>query len=195
LFYASEEAARSWIDTLAAAVAAGGDTTLATRTELLFWRLWVGGPVAAAGVREYVAVMDRTPGDLSSAAAACLATARAGLPDAAARMRRADSLADLLPGANGIGWGLLSLARCHEAAGDRRGALATLARRALDPVYGPGYLAGYLYDEGRLALLEGDGARALRAWRHLLALRDDPDPALRPQVAMLRRVVDSLSRN
>ena len=109
-------------------------------------------------------------------------------------MRRADSLADLLPGANGIGWGLLVLARCHEAAGDRRGALATLARRALDPVYGPAYLAGYLYDEGRLALLEGDGARALRAWRHLLVLRDDPDPALRPQVAMLRRVVDSLAR-
>ena len=64
-----------------------------------------------------------------------------------------------------------------------RGALATLARRPLDPVYGPSYLAGYLYDEGRLALLEGDGPRALRAWRHLLALRDDPDPPLRPQVA------------
>jgi hypothetical protein len=194
LFYASEDAARSWIDTLAAAVAAGGDTTLVTRTELFFWRLWVGDPVTSAGVREYVALMDRTPAELGSAATACLATARAGLPDAAARVRRADSLADLVPGANGIGWSLLVLARCHEATGDRRGALATLARRALDPVYGPAYLAGYLYDEGRLALLEGDGARALRAWRHLLVLRDDPDPALRPQVAMVRRVVDSLAR-
>jgi hypothetical protein len=70
-----------------------------------------------------------------------------------------------------------------------------LARRPLDAVYGPRFLAGMLYDEGRLALLEGDGPRALRAWGHLLTLRDDPDLALRPQVEMLRRVVDSLSRN
>ena len=70
-----------------------------------------------------------------------------------------------------------------------------LSRRALDPVYGPSYLAGFLYDEGRLALLEGDRARALRAWRQFLVLRDDPDPSLRPQIAALRRVVDSLSRD
>jgi len=195
LFYASGEAARGQFDTLAAAVADGRDTTQTSRAELLFWRLWVGDPVTAAAVREYIAAMDRTPGGLGSAAVACLATARAGLPDAKARVRRADSLADLLPGPDGIGWSLLVLARCHEASGDRRGALATLGRRALDPVYGPSYLAGSLYDEGRLALLEGDGPRALRAWRHLLVLRDDPDPALRPQAEAIRRVVDSLSRN
>ncbi|HQR17127.1 MAG TPA: bacterial transcriptional activator domain-containing protein [Gemmatimonadales bacterium] len=195
LFYASGAAARGLLDTLAADVAAGRDTTLVSRSELLFWRLWEGSPVTAADVREYVAVQDRNPGDLGAAVAACLAATRAGLPDAASRLRNADSLADLLPSADQIGASLLILARCHEAAGDRRGALATLARRALDPVYGPGYLAGVLYDEGRLALQEGDGARALRAWRHLLVLRDDPDPALRPQVAELQRVVDSLARN
>ena len=195
LFYASGGAARGRLDTLAAAVAAGRDTSLVSRSELLFWRLWVGDPVRAADVREYVAALDAHPVDPGSAATACLAANRGGLPDAAARLQRADSLADLLPSPDRIGSSLLILALCHEAAGDRRGALATLARRPLEPVYGPNYLAGYLYEEGRLALQEGDGARALRAWRHLLVLRDDPDPALRPQVAELRRVVDSLSRN
>ncbi len=195
LFYAAGDAVRGQLEEMARAVAAGRDTSRLSRSETLYWRLWEGGPVSAAEVREYVAEIDQRPETLGDAVTACLATTRVGAPDARARLQRADSLAGLLPGADGIGASFLVLARCHEAAGDRRGALAMLARRPLDPVYGPNYLAGYLYDEGRLALQEGDRARALRAWRHLLMLRDDPDPALRPQVAELRRVVDSLSRN
>ena len=37
-----------------------------------------------------------------------------------------------------------AVARCHEAAGDRQGALSMLARRPLDAVYGPRFLAGML---------------------------------------------------
>jgi hypothetical protein len=36
-------------------------------------------------------------------------------------------------------------------------------------------------DEGFWALAVGDTAGALRAWRHYLALRSDPDPGLRPE--------------
>ena len=131
-----------------------------SRTELLFWRLWRGRPRdRGSGPGRYLAVMDRRPGELGTAAIACLATARGSdfrMPRRGCGGRIRWRTCCRAP--TGIGWSLLVLARCHEAVGDRRGALATLARRPLDPVYGPRYLAGYLYDEGRLALLEGDRA-------------------------------------
>jgi len=195
LLYAAADAGRPALETLRRSVAAGTDTSAYARTEVTFWELWEGDSIEIEPARAYLAELDRAPGGLSSTAYGCLAAARLGRPDALARLRRADSLADWLADANQVGPTMLVLARCHEALGDRAGALAMLGRRPLDPVYGPGSLAGYLYDEGRLALLDEDGPRALRAWRHFLVLRDDPDPALRPQVAMVRRVVDSLSRN
>ncbi len=194
LFYAGDEAARPQFAAMEQAVVSGRDGSEQARDGVVFWHLWRGEPVPPVEARRYLARLDRQQGDLGAAASACLAAVRVGDADASARMRRADSLADLVPSADRVGSGAYVLARCHEAAGDRRGALAMLARRPLDAVYGPRFLAGMLYDEGRLALLEGDGPRALRAWRRLLTLRDDPDTALRPQVAAVRRVVDSLSR-
>ena len=195
VYYAADEAVQPQMEALRRAVTTGRDTTTRARTELAFWQLWQGGLVDSVGARAYLASLDRWPDDLNFAAYGCLAAARLGAPDALARLRRADSLADWLAGANQVGATPLVLSRCHEALGDRPGALAMLARRPLDPVYGPNSLAGYLYHEGRLALLEGDGPRALRAWRHLLVLRDDPDPALSAQVARVRAAVDSLSRD
>jgi hypothetical protein len=198
LAYANDAAVQPEFDAMSRAVAAGTDTTWATRGELVFWRVWQGGPVSTADARRYLAQLDqlaRETGNLVYGAYACLTAVRIGEPDARARLRRADSLANLISGADQAGSSFLTLARCHEAMGDRRGALAMLARRALDPVYGPGYLSGFLYDEGRLALLEGDRPRALRAWRQFLLLRDAPEPALRPQVEAIRRAVDSLSGN
>ncbi len=195
LVYASDDAAQPEFEAMDRAISAGTDTAWATRVELLFWRLWRGEPVAPAEARRYLAALDQHAGDLGSEAYACLTAARIAAPDARSRLRRADSLASQVTSAGGIGASFLVLARCHEAIGDRRGALALLARRPLDAVYGPRYLAGYLYDEGRLALAAGDQARALRAWRHFLVLRDDPDSALRPQVAAVRRTVDSLARD
>lgn len=194
LLYAAADAERPALEALRRSVETGADTSAVARDKLAFWQSWEGAPVDSGALRAYVAGLDRTRDGLTSAAYACLAAARIGAPDAKARLHQADSLADWLADANQVGANLLVLARCHEALGDRPGALAMLARRPLDPVYGPGALAGYLYDEGRLALLLGDGPRALRAWRHFLTLREDPDPVLVPQVERLRRAVDSLSR-
>lgn len=197
LVYANEDAVQPQIEVMRRAVAAGTDTTWATRSELVFWRLWEGEAVPEADARRYLAELDQLAqqtGTLVYGAYACVTAARLGSPDAPARLRRADSLANAISGADQAGSSFLVLSRCHEVVGDRAGALAMLSRRALDPVYGPNYLSGFLYHEGRLALLEGDRVRALRAWRHFLALRDAPDPLLRPQVDAVRRAVDSLAR-
>jgi len=194
LFYAGDDAARPEIGALERALSSGADTTWVSRAVVLFWGLWLGESLSAQDARRYLAALDEQSGELGPAATACLTAARLGDPDAHGRLLRVDSMVDRVPGGDQLGVSILIVARCHEAMGDRGGALAMLSRRALDPVYGPRYLAGYLYDEGRLSLLAGDRVRALRAWRHFLVLRDEPDPALRPQVAMVRRVVDSLAR-
>lgn len=195
LFYASDDAALPQIRAVEQAVSTGVDTTWNSRAEVTFWHLWRNESFSAPDARRYLATLDAQIGDLGATAYACVTAARLGEPDIQARVGRTDSIVDWLTGGDQLGVMTLLAARCHEMTGDRAGALAMLARRPLDPVSGPRYLAGYLYDEGRLALLEGDRARAVRAWRQFLVLRDDPDPLLRPQVAMIRRTVDSLSRN
>jgi DNA-binding SARP family transcriptional activator/tetratricopeptide (TPR) repeat protein len=195
LFYAGDDAARPRFEALERAIEAGTDTSLSARDDVVFWKLWAGDSAARAEILRYIGEADGHPADLAWSANACLATARLRSPDAARRLRWADSLAGLVSGGEVAGWSMLTLSRCHEALGDRPGALAILTRRPLDPVYGPRALAGYLYHEGRLALAEGDRARALRAWRHFLVLRDDPDSALRPQVESVRHAVDSLARD
>jgi hypothetical protein len=46
--------------------------------------------------------------------------------------------------------------------------------------------AGALREEGRLAALTRDRAGAIRAYRHYVALRSDPEPALRPAADTVR---------
>lgn len=195
LFYAADDAALPQMKAVERAVSAGIDTTWHSRAEVTFWHLWRNEPFSAPDARRYLATLDAQAGDLGATAYACVTAARLGGPDLQARVARTDSMIDWLTGGDQLGVSTLIAARCHELTGDRAGALAMLARRPLDPVSGPRYLAGCLYDEGRLALLEGDRPRALQAWRQFLVLRDDPEPALRSQVAMVRRAVDSLSRD
>ena len=184
---AAEEAA------LAAAVAEGRIAGDLARREVMFVRLWSGEPFDSAEARRYLADLDRR-GDAWYSAYTCLLAARLGEGDAALRLRRADSVMNEVTGASAVAALPPVLARCHEALGDRRGALQALSRRPLDATYGPVTLAGALYDEGRLALLAQDRPRALRAWRHFLALRHDPEPALVPQRDSIQRLVDSLAR-
>jgi tetratricopeptide (TPR) repeat protein len=80
----------------------------------------------------------------------------------------------------------LLLSRLYEAQGDLPRALESVRRRH----YGLGiplYLSSYLREEGRLAALTGDRTGAITAYRHYLALRQDPEPSLRPQVDQVRR--------
>ncbi len=79
----------------------------------------------------------------------------------------------------------LVVARLREAQGDLKGALAAVRRRLY--FRGPAlYLSTYLREEGRLAALTGDRAGAVRAYQHYLALRSDPEPALKPEVDQVR---------
>jgi hypothetical protein len=82
----------------------------------------------------------------------------------------------------------LVVARRHEARGDLPGALAAVRRRAAFDANqgGTSYLSTYLREEGRLAALTGDRQGAIRAYRHYLALRSNPEPSLRPEVERVR---------
>jgi TolB-like protein len=78
----------------------------------------------------------------------------------------------------------IALARLYEAQGDPAAALRAIRRRFYFAFW-PHYLGTHLREEARLAALVGDERGALQAYRHYLALRSEPDPAV---------AVDSLRR-
>jgi eukaryotic-like serine/threonine-protein kinase len=89
--------------------------------------------------------------------------------------------------------GNLVAARLHEQRGDLAAALAALRRREFDLDDFPPYVT-YLREEGRLAALTRDRAGAIKAYRRYLALRINPEPSLRPQVAQVRADLEALER-
>jgi DNA-binding SARP family transcriptional activator/tetratricopeptide (TPR) repeat protein len=120
-------------------------------------------------------------------------------PDAGAQLALADSLArDLIfsvccgESVNGTN---LVLARLWEERGDFSRALKAVRRRSGGFGLGPQYLSTYLREEGRLAALTGDTASAIRAYRHYLAFRSDPEPGLRAQVDTVRAALSLLEGN
>ena len=112
--------------------------------------------------------------------------------DRVARIARLDSLMLTGPAyrAYDLSWNLV-LARLKEAQGDLPGALAA-TRRRLYFYAEPQFLSTYLREEGRLAGLTGDRVGAIRAYRHYLTLRADPEPALRSQVQWVRAALTKL---
>jgi serine/threonine protein kinase len=108
-----------------------------------------------------------------------------GSPDARRRVERADSLLrHAPPGRMAMSHTQLLLARAFDALGDSEAGLRTIRRRGVNnPAY---FLATILAEEGRLAASTGDLEGAIRAYRHYLALRTDPDPALAPDVERVR---------
>jgi serine/threonine-protein kinase len=90
------------------------------------------------------------------------------------------------PGAN------LVLARAAEYQGDLPLALSALRRRAGGFMLAPHFMSAFLREEGRLSALTGDTAGAIRAYQHYLALRRDPEPALRPEVERVRAELSAL---
>jgi eukaryotic-like serine/threonine-protein kinase len=89
--------------------------------------------------------------------------------------------------------GNLVAARLHEQRGDLAAALAAVRRREFDLEDFPPYVT-YAREEGRLAALTGDRAGAIKAYRRYLALRINPEPSLRPQVAQVRADLEALER-
>ncbi|MBI4501219.1 MAG: hypothetical protein HY700_08665 [Gemmatimonadetes bacterium] len=103
---------------------------------------------------------------------------------------RLDSVMRTVP--DRVGFPNRIVAQAREQFGDSRGALAALARRlngnrVLYQLIVLPALATTLREEGRIAASLGDRDRAIRAYRHYLALRSDPEPSLQPQAEEVRR--------
>jgi TolB-like protein len=125
----------------------------------------------------------------ASLCAALLEAARAEalhLPEARAALERADTAARSLEVGQSLGANLV-IARLAEEEGNPDFALRAIRRRAsgydLLPAW---YLSTFLLEEGRLAALTGDIAGAVRADRHYLSLRPDPEPRVMPEVDRVR---------
>ena len=117
-------------------------------------------------------------------------------PDRTVRLAQADSIArenifELCCG-DGVTDANLQLARLWERDGNPSRALAAVRRRAGGFPIQPYYLSTFLREEGRLSLLLGDTTGAVRAWRHYLALRPDPEPRLKPLDAAIRQELATL---
>jgi TolB-like protein len=77
-------------------------------------------------------------------------------------------------------------ARLREAIGDLPGAVRVIARVPTALPTSPTYRATYLREQARLGLQVGDTAGAVRALRRYVALRQQAEPALRPEVDRAR---------
>jgi hypothetical protein len=121
------------------------------------------------------------------------------LADARVRVATADSLArefifEVCCGES-VSDANLQLAALWERQGDLPRALAATRRRAGGFEIGPVYLSTFLRSEARLAALTGDTAGAVRAYRHYLALRPDPEPGVKPEVDQVRAALAALERS
>ena len=113
--------------------------------------------------------------------------------DTPATIARLDSMLLTGPGGFVQDAGNLILARLRERRGDVRGALAAVRRREMF-LTRPLYLSTFLREEGRLAALAGENEAAIDAYRRYLALRAEPEPALRSEVEYVRDELEKLER-
>ncbi|MGH7571966.1 MAG: BTAD domain-containing putative transcriptional regulator [Gemmatimonadota bacterium] len=86
-----------------------------------------------------------------------------------------------------------TVARLHESQGDLQAALNAARRRSPTYLEGTWGLAPSLRLEARLATMTGDTVGAIRAWRHYVALRSDPEPALAPDLARAKAELSRLT--
>jgi hypothetical protein len=116
------------------------------------------------------------------------------LPEARAKLAQADSAARTFIVGQSLAANLV-VARVAEAQGDLHLALRAVRRRAgrynMLPAW---YLSTFLRQEGRLAALTGDTAGAVRAYRHFLALRPNPEPEMLADVELVRTELAKLAR-
>ena len=117
------------------------------------------------------------------------ASGRADLPE---RLTELDSV---LQAGIDISWfseiGNLVLARLWHQQGRADRALRTIRRRIQGLAVNPMYPAS-LQEEGRYAALTGDRAGAIRAYRHYLTLRSEPEPVVRSKVDEARAELAAL---
>jgi hypothetical protein len=163
-----------------------GDTSTADRSLTLF-------PNTAAAAR----LESRPLGH-----AVCGATIEALLAmaedrtDAGEVVERLDAILSLVPdvdtGDAPCLVGNFIVAKWREAQEDLTGALAAVRRVHNHWFTGVRYLSTYLLEEGRLSELVGDREGAIRAYRHYLSLRGDPEPEQVPAMVEVRGRLQSL---
>ena len=107
-------------------------------------------------------------------------------PQAATAFARLDSV--ILAGTARRGWAM-ELARWHASQGDHRAAHQAARRRGYQAAFG---LAYALREEGRVADLAGDRNGAIDAYSHYLALRYNPEAAVKPEVDAVRSALTRL---
>jgi eukaryotic-like serine/threonine-protein kinase len=112
-------------------------------------------------------------------------------PDSGAALDWLDDLMTRGPAEMDAPIGNLIVARLRAARREPEAALRALRRRPYT-VLALFYLAESLREEGRLAASVGDREGAIRAYRHYLALRTSPEPALQPEVAEVRAALERL---
>lgn len=160
------------------------------------WHLWQEETAAAEEViRALRGIEDPAAAYTAEACSVLLEALRAGLAgreDAVRAVARLDSLMQTGPGPADL-WASanLVLAGLWEMVGEADRALAALRRREYHWLLGTLYLSSYLREEGRLAARVGDREGAIRAYRHYLNLRSDPEPSVAPEVELVR---DELAR-
>lgn len=182
----------------------------ASRTQdacvLGLWSAWRGEPTPSA-------VKDLRPGPRATAADSLMSARYVELCSAlidAMRMqggdrvaaRRATEIADSLArtyifevccGEAVLNANVL-LTVLWERLGEWQRALQATRRRAAGFMLAPEYLSTFLREEGRLSVLTGDTTSAIRAYRHYLMLRPDPEPVAAGQVTEIRTLLAQLER-
>ena len=153
--------------------------------QLTLWRLMHNDSTGAASTLRLM----RDASDTRDIVLDALLSALLKRPDADATRKRLDTLS-LAGCCAPTRWVNLVLARLHERAGDDAAALRALRRGQW--FFPPWFLSTYLREEGRLAARTGDHAGAIRAYRHYLALRSDPELRLRAQADSARHEVERL---
>ncbi|MDH5197105.1 MAG: serine/threonine protein kinase [Gemmatimonadota bacterium] len=169
------------------------------------WRLAHGEyatiPAAIAKLRRVPRPLDEFQTGYIEVCASVLETrlaAALGRPEVTVLLDHLDSLAQ--SGPQSTSWLVvaanLTVAELREAQGHLPAALAAARRRVSQYELGEPRvlvaLATFLREEGRLAALTGDRVGAIRAYAHYLALRDDPEPSVAPEVERVRTALEHL---
>ncbi|GAC1478042.1 MAG: hypothetical protein NVS1B4_21490 [Gemmatimonadaceae bacterium] len=143
---------------------------------LAHWRLWQGDTASAARLLRHLRRATPTDTITQHSVLMAMLAAEVGVaarqPNARQLVDRLDTLA--LDGCCGHAAVNLVIAHLRETIGDIPGALRAVRRGNWSTT---GFLSTYLREEGRLAARAGDRAGAIRAYRHFLLLRYDPEPA------------------
>jgi hypothetical protein len=123
---------------------------------------------------------------LCGALTAAIRAVRLRYPDAVDTLSRLDSLITFGPPLGSLRpYVHLAMGRLYAELGNYDRAV-NMFRRRTNMEDWPHYLASQRLEEGRLLATRGDSVGAASAFAHYLALRDDPEPRVRPEVDAVR---------